>query len=573
MATSELTECRVLVLAPIGRDATAVGEVLLRAGLQTTVCSDVAALLAALEEGGGAALVAEEALLGEAAASLAAWVGRQPPWSDMPFVVLTSRQTRPEVVRWRAGVLKQLRNASLLERPVDALTLSSVSRAATRSRARQYEVRAHLAARTALAETLEHLVAVRTRELEDANAALRVEMAERERAEDALRQSQKMEAVGQLTGGLAHDFNNMLTGIVGSLELMQTRIGQGRTAELERYVAVASTAAGRAAALTHRLLAFSRRQTLSPKPTDANALVTGMGELIRGTVGPAIRVGLDCAGGLWTTMCDANQLESALLNLVINARDAMPDGGTLTIATENVRLDHADATSRADAATGQFVRLSVSDTGTGMPPHVVARAFDPFFTTKPIGAGTGLGLSMVYGFVKQSAGDVRIASEPGHGTTISLYLPRHRGEAAEEAGHPQDEPMPRARADETVLVVDDEEAVRMLVCEVLDDLGYTAAQAGDARAGLHILRSSRPIDLLITDVGLPDGMNGRELADAARRERPDLRVLFITGYAENAALGAGELGRGMDIITKPFGLNALASKIRAMITERYTAPL
>ncbi len=483
----------------------------------------------------------------------------------MGFIILTRSGERAEVMRWRQDLLASLRGAALLERPLDTLTLTSAARAAARNRQRQYQLRAYVAAASAAAETLERQVMLRTAELEAANAALRVQMAERERVEDALRQSQKMEAVGQLTGGLAHDFNNMLTGITGSLELMQTRISQGRTAEIGRYVATAVLSAERAAALTHRLLAFSRRQTLSPKPTDVGALIDGMAELIHGTVGPAIRVDRQHKADLWTVLCDPHQLESALLNLVINARDAMPDGGSLTVRAENGTGDAAFARDLPDVDLGQFAVLSVSDTGSGMKAEVVARVFDPFFTTKPIGEGTGLGLSMVYGFVKQSAGHVRITSAPGLGTTVRLYLPRSQAEAAQPDTTAQLDVLPRARAGETVLVVDDEPAIRMLVCEVLGELGYGFTEAADASEGLQVLRSARPIDLLITDVGLPNGMNGRQLADAARRERPALRVLFITGYAENAALAPGRLEAGMEVITKPFGLHVLASKIREMM--------
>jgi len=565
MTSTDAKEARVLILAPIGRDAPVACEVLKRVGLDCLVCHDLPALVEALDAGAGAALVAEEALFRGDPEILTDWIDRQPPWSDMPFIILTGHEARAEVIAWRRDILDKLRNASLLERPLDALTLSSASLAALRGRQRQYEVRAYLAARAAAAETLEELVASRTRELEAANAALRVQMAERERVEDALRQAQKMEAVGQLTGGLAHDFNNMLTGISGSLELMQARIAEGRLEDLGRYVTRAALSATRAAALTHRLLAFSRRQTLSPKPTDIEALITGMGELIRGTIGPMVTLETNLAKGLWITLCDPNQLESALLNLVINARDAMPDGGTLVVTAANTTLDDAYLSQQVDVEAGEYVVLSVRDTGVGMPPEVLTRAFDPFFTTKPIGEGTGLGLSMVYGFAKQSAGHVRIDSDPGRGTTVRLYLPRyHAGAPADDEGT-EAGPAPRAYAGETILVVDDEPTIRMLVCEVLEELGYAAVEAGDANEGLRILRSNRPIELLITDVGLPNGMNGRQLADAARKNNPDLRVLFITGYAETAVAGSGGLEPGMDVITKPFALHSLAVKIGALI--------
>ncbi len=381
--------------------------------------------------------------------------------------------------------------------------------------------------------------------------------------EEQLRQSQKMEAVGQLTGGIAHDFNNLLIGITGSLELLQRRVAQGRVGEIDRYVNAAQGAATRAAALTHRVLAFSRRQTLDAKPTDVNRLVSGMADLIRRTVGPSIEIEVVGAIGLWSTLVDQNQLESALLNLCINARDAMPDGGRLTLETANKWLDERAARSR-DLPCGQFISLCVTDTGTGMTPAVIERAFDPFFTTKPIGTGTGLGLSMVYGFARQSGGQVRIYSEVGKGTTMCIYLPRHHGSAAAEEAYESEE-APRAEQGETVLVVDDEPTIRMLVTEVLEELGYTALEAGDGSTGLKIVQSTARIDLLITDVGLPGGMNGRQLADGARVVRPDLKVLFITGYAENAVMGNGHLDPGMQVLTKPFTMDSLGARIKQLI--------
>ncbi len=388
------------------------------------------------------------------------------------------------------------------------------------------------------------------------------------RAEELLRQSQKMEAVGQLTGGIAHDFNNLLGAISGSLELLQRRVESGRTDGLQRYTSAAMTAAQRAAALTQRLLAFARRQPLDPKRVEANRLIADMEDLLRRTLGPGIELEIVLAGGLWPTLCDPNQLESGILNLAINARDAMPGGGQLTIETANAHLDEAYARSQGgEVRPGQYVMVSVTDTGTGMPPDVIARVFDPFFTTKPLGQGTGLGLSMLYGFVKQSEGHVRVYSELGQGTTFRLYLPRRRGgmDAAEEAGAAAPARSGQAEAGQTVLVVDDEATLRMLVTETLEELGYAALEAPDGAAALAILQRPLRIDLLVTDVGLP-GLNGRQLAEAARQLRPDLRVLFITGYAHNAAIGCGGLlDPGMEIITKPFALDMLAGKIRDMI--------
>ena len=428
------------------------------------------------------------------------------------------------------------------------------------------------------------------------------------RAEDQLRQAQKMEAIGQLTGGIAHDFNNLLTGILGSLEMLQARIRQGRLGEVGRYVEAAVNSGNRAAALTHRLLAFARRQPLDPRPLDVNKLVGSMEDLLRRSIGEAVAMEFSPAPGLWLTFCDPNQLETVLLNLAINARDAMPSGGKLVIGTRNTEVD-AVVSRYLDLKPGEYVCMTVADTGTGMTPEVTARAFDPFFTTKPIGQGTGLGLSMVYGFAKQSGGHVRIDSAPRQGATVELYLPRHAGSAVDtgagtragtqEKGEAEPktqaelplpvgeracpgpdpgvgvraagveraeaEPSTRGnRASGTVLVIEDEAAVRELVLDVLSELGLAALAASDGPAALKILQSDARIDLVVTDVGLP-GMNGRALADAARKLRPDLKFLFITGYAENATLARGFLASGMALVTKPFAVDALAARIRAML--------
>jgi len=404
-------------------------------------------------------------------------------------------------------------------------------------------------------ESLEAEVSARTKEL----------MA----TEEALRHSQKIEAIGQLTGGLAHDFNNLLGGITGSLDLMRVRLVQGRGDELFRYIDLAARSAQRAASLTQRLLAFARRQTLAPSPTNVNALIGGMEELIRRTIGPAITLEVVTAVALWPTFVDGPQLESALLNLCINARDAMPDGGRLTIETANKWLDDKWAQER-DLPAGQYVCIAVTDNGTGMAPDVLARAFDPFFTTKPIGEGTGLGLSMVYGFARQSGGQVRLYSEVGQGSTVSLYLPRHLKEAQAEEIEPASAPAAAGRG-EVVLVVDDEAPIRLLVAEVLTEAGYTALQAEDGPAALRLLHSAARIDLLITDVGLPGGLNGRQVADAACAARPELQVLFITGYAENAAFGNGHLPTGMQLLTKPFKMDALMQRVQAILESRSTA--
>ncbi|MGE3905701.1 MAG: PAS domain-containing protein [Reyranellaceae bacterium] len=381
--------------------------------------------------------------------------------------------------------------------------------------------------------------------------------------EEQLRQAQKMEAVGQLTGGIAHDFNNLLTGIIGGLDVIGRRIAAGRYDDVQRFIEPVVASAHRAAGLTHRLLAFSRRQSLDPRPIDANQLVAGMEELLRRSLGEQHELRLRFDQALWTAEADANQLESALLNLALNARDAMSGGGVLTVSTENATIGAGAATPDGGIAPGEYVLISVADTGSGMAPDLVARAFDPFFTTKPIGQGTGLGLSMVYGFARQSRGHVSISSAVGQGTTVRLYLPRHRGALAADTALPT-APAGRARAGESVLVVEDEAAVRMLVVEVLDELGYHVMEAPDGQAAIDLLDTGRRIDLLITDVGLPV-VNGRQVAEHALRTRPGLKVLFMSGYAEQAALRSNVVREGMDMIAKPFAMEALAARIRTMI--------
>ncbi len=372
-----------------------------------------------------------------------------------------------------------------------------------------------------------------------------------------------MEAVGQLTGGIAHDFNNMLTGIIGSLELLRRRLARGRTEDLDSLIDLGVTSANRAAGLTHRLLAFSRRQSLDSKAVQMNTLVLSMGELLQRSLNESIRLDMQLDEQLWVAEADPNQLESALLNLVLNARDAMPNGGNLVVKTCNQHLGADFTDAYTNLAPGDYVVLSVQDSGCGMPEAIIGRAFDPFFTTKPIGQGTGLGLSMIYGFSKQSRGHVTIDSEVDKGTTVNLYLPRFRGEEIRE---PQvtTPNAPYAQDGETVLIVEDDPAVRVLVSAVLSELGYAFVEAADANGAVPILQSGQRIDLLISDVGLP-GMNGRQLAEIGRQIRPDLRVLFITGYAEHAAVRGGFLDPGMQMITKPFTFDLLTAKVREMI--------
>ncbi|MDK4199216.1 ATP-binding protein [Pseudomonas sp. HR1] len=395
---------------------------------------------------------------------------------------------------------------------------------------------------------------------ETLEARVAAEVAERSRVEDTLHQAQKMEAVGQLTGGIAHDFNNLLTGVIGSLELMQRRRRSGDETNDERYITAAVTSAQRAAALTQRLLAFSRRQTLDLKPLEVNPLVASLEDLLHRTTREDITVTTHLAAGLALVRMDANQLESAVINLAINARDAMPDGGTITITTAAVHLTPEEGAAM-DLAEGDYVTLTVADTGVGMTPEVLAKVFEPFYTTKPIGQGTGLGLSMVYGYMRQANGGVRILSQPGKGTQVQLYMPCLGGDLdilpSEES---RSAPL---GVGEVVLVVEDEAVVRSLMVEVLGELGYQTLEAGNAQEAMPFLENPQRIDLMISDVGLP-GMNGRQLADLAQANRPELKVLLATGYAEGSNV-EGYLAANMEIITKPFAIDALANKISEML--------
>jgi PAS domain S-box-containing protein len=403
-------------------------------------------------------------------------------------------------------------------------------------------------------------------ERRQAEAALARETEERERAEGILRQAQKMDVLGQLTGGIAHDFNNMLGVIVGNLDIVQRRL-QSDDPKIRNPIASALQGAERSAVLTHRLLAFSRQHPLEPKPIHANKLVSGMSSLLNRTLGESIAIETVLAAGLWTVSADVNQLENALLNLAVNARDAMPSGGKLTIETANTHLDEAYANRHVEVTPGQYVMLAVTDTGIGMSKETADRAFDPFFTTKETGQGTGLGLSQVYGFVKQSAGHIKIYSEAGEGTTVKLYLPRFAGDSvdvAEVIGAP---PTTGEAQSETILVVEDNELLLSSVAAMLRDQGYRVLTAANGATALQVLGSEPEVHLLFTDVGLPGGLNGRQLGDEVKRLRPDLKILFTTGYTRNAIIHQGRLDRDIEWIGKPFTYAALVAKIQRILGQ------
>jgi signal transduction histidine kinase len=545
---------RALILAPVGRDSQIALMILKEAGYGGVVAPDLGSLCTELELGAGLVLVAAEALRGPELEALFLYLEQQPAWSDLPIVLLTHHGGQEQGPSSRLSDL--LGNVTFLERPFHPATLVSMVSAALRGRRRQYEARDRLIDLSESERRLQSTLETLEQQVEERTAQLR-------HNEEALRQSQKMEAVGQLTGGIAHDFNNMLTGIIGSLELLRRRLARGRTDDLDSLIDLGVTSANRAAGLTHRLLAFSRRQSLDSKAVQMNTLVLSMGELLQRSLNESIQLDMRLNDKLWVAEADPNQLESALLNLVINARDAMPDGGKLVVETSNKVLKREFTEAYSNLEPGDYVMLSVTDNGSGMPQSVINRAFDPFFTTKPIGQGTGLGLSMIYGFSKQSRGHVSIDSEIDEGTTVRLYLPRFRGEELASPA-PDVQQLPDALDGETVLIVEDDPAVRVLVCAVLGELGYAFVEAWDADSAVPILNSTQRIDLLISDVGLP-GMNGRQLAEVGRQYRPGLKVLFITGYAEHAAVRGGFLDSGMQMITKPFTFDLLTAKVREMI--------
>lgn len=542
---------RALVLAPTGRDADLALSILREADLHATICADLPALVVELNRGAAMAVAVEEALSGGDLTDLSRWIEDQPAWSDFPFVLLAQRGGGLERNPGAKRLSTALGNVSFLERPFHPTTLVSVVRTALRGRLRQYEARERIEEIRRAEAQLEIRVEERTAELEAANRQLADQIAEREKAEKALRQAQRLEAVGQLTSGVAHDFNNLLMVVLGNIRQMQKTIADPATL---RRLSMMAEAAERGAKLTAQMLAFSRRQKLEPRVVDLNDTVRGMRDLLQSTMGGSTRIETRLGDQLWPAMADPTQLELVVLNLAINARDAMEVGGTLTVETCNCQL--GEPRRPEEPAAGDYVMVAVSDTGSGMTEEVLAKAFEPFFTTKPVGSGSGLGLSQVFGLAKQSGGGVAIDTEVGKGATVRVYLPRAVAACRQETS-PSPPPPIRSRDGSTVLVVDDDAAVREITAGILSDLGYRIIEAGSGGAALEALDLDRRIDAVLLDFAMP-GMNGAEVAREIAARLPALPVLFATGYADAAAL----VEAGEDcIVHKPFIDGELAEKL------------
>jgi signal transduction histidine kinase/CheY-like chemotaxis protein len=546
---------RTLILAPLGRDATVARDVLREARLHADICRDGAELLEQIERGAGLAIVTEEATRDFNLRPLNNWVISQPAWSDFPFIVLTRHGGGVERNPTAARLMETLGNVSLLERPFHPTTLISVVQTNLRGRQRQYECRR-------LNEELESRVHERTAELASTNVKLLNQIEERERVESTLNQLQRLEAVGQLTSGVAHDFNNLLTVVLGNIGFIE----KGLTAanidgKLMQRLGYMRAAAERGAKLTDQLLSFSRRQRLEPRPLDLSEIIEGMRDLIQSTMGGSIRIDVKLRRDLWPALADPTQLELAVLNLAINARDAMQVGGGLRVETSNVTL--AEPSAPEEPPAGEYVSICVCDTGTGMTPEVRAKVFEPFFTTKEVGKGSGLGLSQVLGFAKQSGGGVRIDSTVGEGTVVHIFLPRATAKvtpAQATVASPQED---AALEGAMILLVDDDAAVREVTCAILRELGYLVVEASSGASALELLAQRPSVDLLLVDFAMP-GMNGAEVARLARAVRPTLPVLFVTGYADRAALvGINDT----QIIGKPFANDELGAKIKLALAQ------
>ena len=560
MTTPKRDSPLVVVFAPIGRDGPAAADVLRRSGMQAEVCHSLAEVLQRAEHDADAVFIAEEALFGQDLQDLGNWVDQQPAWSDFPFVVLTSKHRQPAVSAWRQRMVATLRNVSLLERPVQSITLSSALLAAVRGRLRQYEVRALIEAREQASHELEALVVERTRALEQANLELRTQMDERAHIEETLRQTQKIEAIGQLTGGIAHDFNNLLMVISGGLDMLDRRADPERR---KRLMDGMRQAAQRGSALTRQLLAFSRRQSLAPEPVDLAQRISQMRELLDRSLRGDVYVKQEFAPDLWPVEVDPGELELVILNLAVNARDAMPEGGSILLQARNAPNE------QVLGRRGDFVRLAVIDTGTGIPVEVRNRVFDPFFTTKEIGKGSGLGLAQVYGFARQSGGSVWIDTDRVQGTSVVMLLPRATSMPSRAKEQAQvDEAVDVSAGN--VLLVDDDVEVAALVGEMLEHLGYQVTHAASAAAALGALANGRSVDIVFSDVMMPGGMNGLELAREIRARRFDVPVLLTSGYAE--AVKHSAEAEGVQILAKPYRLEELAAALMAALERVQAAP-
>jgi signal transduction histidine kinase len=558
-ATSPPLPLRALVLAPRGRDSAVAGSLVEQAGVACQACRDLVGVVEALDNDAAFVLITEEAIRGADLRPLTQWLAAQPAWSDLPFVLVTDHGGGPERNPIAARWLDALGNVSFIERPFHPTTLLSVVRAAIKGRRRQHETRSLLEdlrqgelRLQQINDQLERRVAERTAQLQHAHDELLAHIAERARTEEQLRHMQKLESIGQLTGGVAHDFNNLLTAVLGNLELLRKRLPHDPM--IERLIDGATQGAQRGASLTQRLLAFARRQALQPRPTDLSELVRGMADLLHRSLGPAIDIAFDLPAGLPPASADHNQIELALLNLAVNARDAMPDGGTLTIS---LSLERVPATR--DLAAGRYIRLCVSDTGCGMDPQTLSRAIEPFFSTKEVGKGTGLGLSMIHGLALQLKGALRLLSDVGRGTRAELWLPVANGAAAATAADAQSEAQVSKRR-LTLLFVDDDFLISLSTAALLEDLGHDVIKASSGAAALDVVKSGKPIDLLITDYAMP-GMTGLQLAEAVRELKPDLPILLATGYADLPARPKVELPR----LSKPYQQKQLADQITSLV--------
>ena len=543
---------RSLVLAPSGRDGALATAILAEADCPAIQCHDLEELILRMEEGAGLAIIVDDVLRSADLSGLSAWIQAQPSWSDFPFLILTQRGGSVERNPVAQRLSQALGNVGFLERPFHPTTLVSAVRTALRGRSRQYEARERIEQIQRAEALLERRVADRTSELESANRQLAGQISEREKAEDALRQSQRLEAVGQLTSGIAHDFNNLLTVIIGNVEQIRKRTDDPA---LEKRLAMMAEASRRGAELTAQMLAFSRRQKLEPRAVDLNDTVRNMRDLLQSTIGGSVQIHEpDLADDLWAAMIDPTQIELVILNLAINARDAMDVGGTLRIRTANV-ITGEPATPEQPPA-GEHVMVSVSDDGSGIPDEVLGKVFEPFFTTKAVGKGSGLGLSQVYGLAKQSGGGVTIETAVGNGTTIKIFLPRAHAVPVREIAQ-KSSPTVAPPPETTVLVVDDDDAVRAVTSGILADLGYVVVEAGSGGAALDVFDRRPDIQAVVLDFAMP-GMNGGDVARELTSRRPGLPILFATGYADADALASTADDR---IIRKPFDQGDLAEKL------------